>query len=147
MPKNTKTKTKIKSEVAPTNDNATPDSTTNSLPILPPPQISSCQEDIKEPIQKYNLSKYEYDLYHEENDIKHRVVQVKRYESSATKNEKWRIFENDKIVCTIDGGACSPQEIDFLRSVDGFNWLIQQFKLGANSTALIRRQLKSKVKK
>src|SRR5208282_6942634 len=77
--------------------------------------ITPATEDFKDANLKYNLSKFEYDLYHEEDDVSEKVIRVKRV-SMPNKGEKWRIFEDNKVMFTIEGTKLNNKEKDFLRT-------------------------------
>src|SRR5580698_4762012 len=78
------------------------------------------------------LSKYDYDLFDETKDKVERLIRVKR-SSSPNKGERWRILEDTRVIFTIEGSKLSKKERNFLNTVDGFNFLIKQFKLGIKS--------------
>lgn len=83
-------------------------------------------DEQKESNNKLNLSKFDYELYHEEDNIVETVIRVKRITHSN--NEEWKIFKNKEVILIIDGSKCSKKEREFIRSVDGVNWLIKLAK-------------------
>lgn len=87
-------------------------------------------EDFKETGAKYNLSKFEYDLYHEDNDIPQPAIMVRRIE--INNEEKWNVMIDNKILFVIEANEFVEQ-IKFLRSVDGVKFLINEVK---NKTSL-----------
>jgi len=100
------------------------------------------QETKEQPGTKHILSKYEYDLYHEEDDVANKVIRVKHI-LTANKIERWRIMEDAKIVFTIEGAKLSNKERMFLRTVQGVNFLIKQCKSGNLTTfAALKREIK-----
>jgi hypothetical protein len=105
----------------------------------------SSGEEFKDQNLKYNLSKFEYDLYHEEDDVAEKVIRVKRI-SMPNKGEKWKIFEDNKVVFTIEGNKLTNKEKDFLRSVDGVNFLLAQYKEGIKSLNSLKKEIKKKLK-
>jgi hypothetical protein len=106
---------------------------------------SGTPEDFKDPALKGNLSKFDYDLYKEEDDISEKVIRVKRM--SMPKCEKWRIFEDNKAILTIEGTKLNNKEKEFLRTVEGVNFLISQFKSGnIRSFNALKKEIKKKVK-
>lgn len=107
---------------------------------------SGSGEETKDSGVKYTLSKYEYDLYHEEDDISHAVVRVKRF-SMPNKNEKWKFFQDNKVMFTLDGTKLTNKEKEFLRTVEGINFLLQGYKEGLDSVNAFKKQLKEKLKK
>jgi hypothetical protein len=110
--------------------------TTSNFPIT---------EDFKDSNSKYNLSKFEYDLYHEEDDKSEKVIRVKRV-SMPNKGEKWKILEDNKVMFVMEGTKLNNKEKDFLRTVDGVNFLITQYKAGIKSFNALKIALKKKVK-
>lgn len=102
-------------------------------------------EEFKDPNLKYNLSKFDYDLYHEEDDIAEKVIRVKRF-SIPNKGEKWKIFEDNKVAFIVEGSKLNNKEKEFLRSVDGVNFLLAQYKQGIKSFNYLKNQIKKKLK-
>jgi hypothetical protein len=103
-------------------------------------------EDFKDPILKGNLSKFDYDLYKEEDDISEKVIRIKRM-SMPNKGEKWRVFDDNKVILTIEGTKLTNKEKEFLRTVEGVNFLIAQFKSGnIKSFNALKKEIKKKVK-
>jgi len=102
-------------------------------------------EEVKDNNQKHNLSKLEMDLFHEEYDKIEKIIRVKRL-SFPNKGEKWKIFEDNKVIHIIDGAKLTNKEKDFLRTPDGFNFLIAQHKVGIKSFNSLRAEIKKKIK-
>src|ERR1700690_257036 len=84
-------------------------------------------EDFKDQVTKHPLSKFEYDLYHEEEDISMPVVRVKRV-NMPNKGIKWKIIIDNKVDFVIEGSKISKKEREFLQTIDGFNFLLGQAK-------------------
>jgi hypothetical protein len=103
-------------------------------------------EDFKDLGSKHNLSKYEYDLYHEEDNIPGRVIQVKKI-GNVKKGEKWRILEDSKAILTIDGEKLTSKERNFLYTVEGVTFLMSYFKKGEVSLSSLKRGIKNTLKK
>ncbi len=98
--------------------------------------------DIKEIVgSKHILSKFEYDLYHEEDDISMPVIRVKRT-GMPNKGEKWRIMENNKVILIVDGVKLSKKEREFLRTATGVLFLINQHKQGIRSFNSLKAEIK-----
>jgi hypothetical protein len=114
-----------------------------TTPETTPPTVTGTEEG-KDQNLRYNLSKFEYDLYHEEDDVAEKVVRVKRV-SMPNKGEKWKIFEDNKVVFVLEGAKLTNKEKEFLRSVDGVNFLIAQAKQGIKSFNALRTELKKKI--
>jgi hypothetical protein len=102
---------------------------------------ASITDEVKDQNLKYNLSKFEYDLYHEEDDIAEKVIRVRRV-SMPNKGERWKIFEDNKAVLIIEGAKLTNKEKEFLRTVNGVNFLINQYKNGIKSFNALKIELK-----
>src|SRR5512135_2494685 len=102
-------------------------------------------EETKDSNLKYNLSRFEYDLYHEEDDKSQKVIRVKRV-SMPNKGEKWKIFEDNKVMFIVEGSKLNNKEKEFLRTVDGVNFLIAQYKEGIKSFNSLKKEIKKKLK-
>jgi hypothetical protein len=113
--------------------------TTDQTPNFP------TTEEFKDNNAKYSLSKFEYDLYHEEDDTSEKVIRVKRV-SMPNKGEKWKIFEDNKVMFIVEGTKLNNKEKDFLRTVDGVNFLIAQYKQGIKSFNALKTEIKKKLK-
>ena len=105
------------------------------------PAVSVSPEEIKELGQKHPLSRFEGDLYREEDDITLPVIRVKRI-STSNNIEKWKIMSDSKVICVIEGSKLSKKECEFLRGVDGTNWLLSRAKSGIKSFNNLKRELK-----
>lgn len=105
----------------------------------------SQQEDFKEQTIKHPLSKFEYDLYHEEEDVSMPVVRVKRV-NMPNKGEKWKIMEDNKVMMVVEGIKLNKKECEFLRTIDGVNFLITQYKTGIKSFNALKKEIKKKLK-
>lgn len=100
-------------------------------------------DDFKEP-NKHIYSKFEYDLYHDEDNVIMPVVRVKHI-NLPNKCEKWKIIENDKTVFVIEGIKLLKKERRFLQTLDGVNFLIAQYKKGIKSFHSLRKEMKIKI--
>lgn len=101
-------------------------------------------EQSKESGNKYILSKFEYDLYHEEDDVSNPVFRVKKF-SMPNKGEKWKIFLDKKVLFVIEGTKLNKKEKDYLNSINGFNFMLNQAKAGIMSFNQFKTELKKKI--
>lgn len=108
------------------------------------PTTSPVGEEFKDQV-KHNMSKFEYDLYHEEDDVVEKVIRVKRV-SMPNKGEKWKLFEDNKVVFVVEGTKLNNKEKEFLRTIDGVNFLIAQCKIGIKSFNSLKNEIKKKLK-
>jgi hypothetical protein len=106
---------------------------------------TSVFDEFKDQSTKHSLSKFEYDLYHEEDDKIEKIIRVKRI-SMPNNGEKWKIFEDNSVVVIVEGSKLTNKEKDFLRSVEGVNFLITQYKLGIKSFSALKAEIKKKNK-
>lgn len=109
------------------------------------PNFPTGSEEFKDSNSRYNLSKFEYDLYHEEDDKTEKIIRVKRV-SMPNKGERWKIMEDTKVVFIIEGAKLNNKEKDFLRTADGVNFLIAQYKQGIKSFNSLKKEIKNKLK-
>jgi hypothetical protein len=103
--------------------------------------ITPATEEFKDQSFKHNLSKFEYDLYHEEDDIAEKVIRVKRV-AMPNKGEKWKFFHDSKVVFTVEGPKLSKKEREYLQTVNGFNFMLAQAKFGVDSLVKFKKELK-----
>jgi hypothetical protein len=93
---------------------------------------------------KFVLSKFEYDLYHEEDDIQLPIIRVKYFGSPARRAERWKMFADNKLVLTVEGSKLNKRERSFLRGLDGINFLISSYKSGLKSFSAIKKEIKKR---
>jgi hypothetical protein len=111
---------------------------------IDPSHISQSEEP-KEQNSKFNLSKFDFDLYHEEDDKAETVIRIKRV-SMPNKGEKWKVMTDNKVTFVVEGAKLSKKEREFLRTVDGLNFLIAQFKQGIKSFNSLKNEIKKNLK-
>lgn len=102
-------------------------------------------EEFKDPNLRGNLSKFEGDLYKEEDDKVEKVFRIKRV-AVPNKGVKWKFFEDNKVVFTLEGLKLTNKEKDFLHTIEGVNFLLTQFKAGIGSFNFLKKEIKKKVK-
>lgn len=108
------------------------------------PGSTPITDELKDQNAKYSLSKFDFDLYHEEDDIANKVIRVKRV-PMPNKGEKWKITCDNKLLFTIEGNKISKKEKEYLQTVDGFNFMLSQAKTGIKSLNSFRMELKKKL--
>jgi hypothetical protein len=62
------------------------------------------------------------------------------------KGEKWKIFEDNKVMFVVEGTKLTNKEKEFLRTIDGVNFLITQYKQGIKSFNSLKNEIKKKLK-
>jgi SMC interacting uncharacterized protein involved in chromosome segregation len=103
-------------------------------------------EEYKDSNLKYNLSKFEHDLYHEEDDISEAVIRVKRV-SMPNKGERWKVMHDNKVTFTIESPKISKKEREYLQTLEGFNFILARAKIGIKSLNSFRTELKKEIDK
>ncbi len=103
--------------------------------------VMSITDEMKEKNTKYTLNKFEYEFHREENNTVEKVIRVKRL-SIPNNGERWKIFEDNKIMFILEGSKLNNKEKDYLRTVNGFNFLISQYKQGIKSFNALKNELK-----
>jgi hypothetical protein len=93
---------------------------------------------------KNPLSKHDHELYNEDDDIALPIIRIKRI-TGATR-EKWKIIDNSKETLVIEGSKITKKEKEFLRSPEGFSFLIAQYKGGVKTVSKMRTELKKTLK-
>jgi|SRR5271166_2086841 len=93
---------------------------------------------------KHPLANHEYDLYHEDDDTCMPIIRVKR--TTSVNREKWKIFENAKETFVIEGSKITNKEKEYLRTPEGFNFLIAKYKSGIKAVSKMRLELKKHLK-
>ena len=93
---------------------------------------------------KFILNKLDNELFDEEENVKHLLFNVKRI--SKKNEENWEIRLNNKIVFTLKGKNFNVAENNFLKTVEGLNFIILQCKQGVKSTSKFKEKLKSFMK-
>jgi hypothetical protein len=106
---------------------------------------SNPSEEPKDSYTKYPVSKFDFELYKEEDDVAENVIRVKRI-NLPNNGDRWKISENSTVVLTLEGSKFTKKQKEFLRSVEGANWLLGQAKLGINSFNSLKKELKKRIK-
>lgn len=106
--------------------------------------LSEEQEDYLMEDKDYISNKYNNDLFDDESYVAQDIISARRV--SLPKNgEDWEILKNNRVVMTINGLKLSEKEKSFLRSVDGFQLLISEYKAGLKSVLDLRKKIKKMV--
>ena len=110
-----------------------------------PEKIAEQFDDLRDMVpMKYPLSKIENDFYHDEANIKHKVIRVKAT-YSIKKGDKWRILEDNKVVFVVSGPKLNKKERAFLKTVDGACWLLGQAKCGIPTFTALKIAIKKRL--
>lgn len=107
-------------------------------------QINPDAFDSKNIGVRHSLNRHDPDFFDESKNTVEKVIRVKRFQSS-NKSERWKIIEDNKVVFIVEGSKLSNKEKEYLRSVDGFGFLISQYKEGIKSFNKLKMELKKKL--
>lgn len=99
----------------------------------------------KESIAKYVSSKFDYELYHDEDNKKHVVVRIKSLFDKKTKTTKFRFFENTKNTITLSSEELNEKQIKFIQSVEGVNYCLAEYKKGSKTKNSILEKINLKL--
>jgi hypothetical protein len=102
-------------------------------------------EDSKDAGSKLILSKFEYDLFHDEDNVINKVIRVKRF-GSPTKGETWKIYEDSRIANIIDGKKLTKKEKMFLYTPEGIGFIVRQHKEGVTALSAFKKNMKQYLK-
>jgi hypothetical protein len=102
-------------------------------------------ENREQPTIRHTFSKWEFDLYREEDDVKLPTVRVKHVVGPG-KGERWKIFEDTALILVLEGRKLTKREKSFLHSIEGVSFIISEYKHGARSFNSLKLALKEKLK-
>ena len=88
----------------------------------------------------HSFLKTENELFKDEDNVKHILISVKR--RAGRNGENWEICENGKSVLKLPGEKLSTKEKEYLRTVDGVQFLIAGYKQGWKSFNKFKQGLK-----
>jgi hypothetical protein len=95
--------------------------------------------------QKTNINRFDYDLFDDKKNIVQDIFRVKR-SATPKKGERWKIIKNDEVILEFNSERFTNKECEYLRSVDGVNWILKHCKSDFNSIKNISK-LKIMLKK
>lgn len=95
------------------------------------------------PIKQTVLNNQNNELFDDESYVVYRLVNVKRVDLPQN-GENWEILEDDRVVFTLKGVRLTNKEKALLRTAEGIQLLMNEYKAGNTSVSKIRRKLKEK---
>lgn len=103
-------------------------------------EINNSDEYTLDESSANNIFKTENELFKDEDNIKFKMISVKR---RANRNgENWDLCEDGKSVLKIPGDKLTSKEREYLRTIDGVKYLIQGYKDGWRSFNKFKQGLK-----
>jgi hypothetical protein len=82
------------------------------------------------------------ELYDDESHIVHRLIGAKLI-PLPNGGENWEISDNDEVVLVVPGVRLTKREKSVLKTVDGLNILMFEYKSGNKSVAKIKEKLRA----
>ena len=83
------------------------------------------------------------ELFKVEDYIPHKVIRVKRV-TKAKGTEDWNILEDSDVSLVLTGSRFNNKEKDFLRTPEGFKYIVDGFKKGWRSINKFKQNLTTK---
>lgn len=90
-------------------------------------------------------SKGPLNLYKDEDNVVLPVIRIRRI--TGEKREKWRCYQGDREVLTVEAAKLTVREKEFLRTPEGFTFLLGQCKAGIATVSRFRQALKARLGK
>ncbi len=87
----------------------------------------SITDEVKANNSKYNLNKFDYDLFKDEYNIIQKVIRIKKINISS-KQCKWKVMDDNKTIFIIESAKLNKREKEFLQTLDGFNFMLKAAK-------------------
>lgn len=81
------------------------------------------------------------DLFVEENNKVENIIRIKKI-GNESKGEKWKVFNNNKLIFTIDGDKLLKKERYFLYTAEGCSYLLSEFKKNTPSIFSLKKGIK-----
>mgnify|MGYP007049879613 CR=1 FL=1 len=91
-----------------------------------------------ESVGKYISSKFDYDLYNDEDNKKMPIVRIQRFFNKKTQDESWRFFENSKKTIEIFANSFDEKELNFIRSPNGILFCLKIYKQNKDADFIIK---------
>lgn len=82
------------------------------------------------------------ELFDEESYKPGTLISVKRHVFSSSKEEDWGIYSDKTCVMNLKGSRFSKKEKEFLRTVNGVNFIISGYKSGWKNISEFKRMIK-----
>ena len=82
------------------------------------------------------------ELFDEESHVVHRLIGAKLI-SLPNGGENWEITDNDEVVLVVPGVRLTKREKNVLKTIQGLNILMHEYKSGNKSIAKIKAKLRA----
>jgi hypothetical protein len=107
--------------------------------IKKPASTEDYSVDEKNPF--LNTLHLDCELFKDEDDILSPTIRVKRFKTKAA--EEWRIYNDKEVVLILKGTRFTNNEKTFLRTLDGFQFIINGYKQGWKSVSKFKQGLEN----
>jgi hypothetical protein len=85
-----------------------------------------------------HISRYEDPMWDESTEeLRHRLVSVKRVSRNNFKKHSWKVLDNKKQVMLLDSDSFSDSVVEFLLKPEGISTIIRLYKEGKNEEAIV----------
>jgi hypothetical protein len=101
-------------------------------------------EDFKSQTSKFNISKFEDDLYHEHKNTIEKILRIKKV--SSEKETLWNFMKDKEIVFTLKSSSLNKEYINYINTIEGISFLLKKYKEGIDSSRKIIKELKNHLK-
>lgn len=91
--------------------------------------------------RNFHILRADNELFNEEANIALPIINVKRVKLPRN-GEDWEVIENGQVVLTLKGTRFTNPEKTFLRTVEGMQFLMAQYKSGKKSVVKIKEEIK-----
>jgi len=98
------------------------------------------EDDMNSPGTKQSL-RVDNELFDEESHVVHRLISAKLIKL-PNGGENWEVSDNDEVVLTIPGVRMTKKEKQVLKTREGLELLMCEYKSGNKSIAKIKAKLK-----
>jgi hypothetical protein len=93
-----------------------------------------------EETMKYSSTMIDDKLFDEEDNVVHKLINIKRV-SLPQGGEDWEVLEDGKVVLVVKGIRLTKKQKSVLRTADGLNMLIAEYKAGNKAITYIKKKL------
>ena len=109
--------------------------------------ISKLEEEVvEEDMEAFDMSKSslrtDNELFDDNSYVVHRLINA-RLVTLPNGGENWEVCDNDEVMFTVPGVRLTKQEKNVLKTADGLNLLLSEYKLGNKSVVNIKAKLRS----
>jgi hypothetical protein len=108
--------------------------------------IGKLEEDIvEEDMEAFDMSKAslrtDNELFDDDSYVVHRLINA-RLVTLPNGGENWEILDNDEVMFVVPGVRLTKQEKKALKTANGLNTLLNEYKLGNKSVINIKTKLR-----